>query len=180
MNDKNSFWNQAARAGLVLGGISSLYLIVTYLLGLINSSGFVNILLSVVKALLWVAKFAACIYLMKMFIQKFANGQSEESDGRKHSAFSYGALVSFLSALIYSAVYLAYNTYIAPELFDQIMEMYRTMPMMTSEALETVEQIMPKMPTIMFFSNLIYCTLFGIIVTAFVSKNTESSNPFKN
>ena len=54
------------------------------------------------------------------------------------------------------------------------------MPMMTCETLETLEQIMPKMPTIMFFSNLIYCTLFGIIVTAFVSKNTGSSNPFKN
>ena len=83
-------------------------------------------------------------------------------------------------ALIYSAVYLAYNTYVIPEIFDQLMERYRTMPMMTSETLETLEQIMPKMPTIMFFSNLIYCTLFGIIVTAFVSKNTGSSNPFKN
>ena len=60
------------------------------------------------------------------------------------------------------------------------MESYRNMPIMTSETLETIEQIMPKMPTIMFFSNLIYCTLFGIIVTAFVSKNTASSNPFKN
>lgn len=100
MNDKNSFWNQAAKAGLVLGGVS--------------------------------------------------------------------------------AVYLAYNTYIVPEIFDQLMEAYRNMPIMTSETLETIEQIMPKMPTIMFFSNLIYCTLFGIIVTAFVSKNTASSNPFKN
>lgn len=180
MNDKNSFWNQAAKAGLVLGGVSALYLMVTYLLGLINSSGFVKILLSVVGALLWAAKFAACVYLMKSFIQKFANGQPEESGGRKLSAFSYGALVSFLSALIYSAVYLAYNTYIVPEIFDQLMESYRNMPIMTSETLETIEQIMPKMPTIMFFSNLIYCTLFGIIVTAFVSKNTESSNPFKN
>lgn len=60
MNDKNSFWNQAAKAGLVLGGVSALYLMVTYLLGLINSSGFVKILLSVVGALLWAAKFAAC------------------------------------------------------------------------------------------------------------------------
>ena len=70
MNDKNSFWNQAAKAGLVLGGVSALYLVITYLLGLINSSGFVKILLSVVEALLWAAKFAACVYLMKMFIQK--------------------------------------------------------------------------------------------------------------
>ena len=92
---------------------------------------------------MWAAKFAACVYLMKSFIQKFANGQPEESDGRRHSAFSYGALVSFLSALIYSAVYLAYNTYIVPEIFDQLMESYRNMPIMTSETLETIEQIMP-------------------------------------
>ncbi len=175
MNGNNSFWNQAARSGLVLGGVSSLYLALTHLIGLINLSGLTAILIFILNAILWIAKFAGCIYLMMLFISRYRQSQPEDSSKSRPSAFSYGALVSFLSALIYSAVQLAYTTYIVPDYYETISEVYKMAIDQTA-----LEQIISKMPIIMFFSNLIYCTLFGIIVTAFANKRSASSNPFKN
>ena len=70
MNERNTFWNQAAKAGLVLGGVSVAYLALTYLLSLVNGEGFVLILMSIIKALLWVAKLFGCIYLTPCRLRK--------------------------------------------------------------------------------------------------------------
>ena len=73
---------------------------------------------------------------------------------------------------------MAYTLYLAPDMIDQVMEVYKTMPQFTSEMIEEIENMAPKMPTLMFFTNLIYCTLFGVIVSAFCSGRSKSSNPF--
>ena len=52
--------------------------------------------------------------------------------------------------------------------------------MMDSATLEAVEEMIPSMPTYAFFGNLIYCTLYGTIVSAILSRNIPSSNPFEN
>ena len=82
MNERNTFWNQAAKAGLVLGGVSVAYLALTYLLSLVNGEGFVLILMSIIKALLWVAKLFGCIYLMKLFITRYDSLPLEEGSRR--------------------------------------------------------------------------------------------------
>ena len=177
MNERNTFWNQAAKAGLVLGGVSVAYLALTYLLSLVNGEGFVLILMSIIKALLWVAKLFGCIYLMKLFITRYDSLPLEEG-ARRASPFSFGCLVAFLSALIYSAFYMAYTLYLAPDMIEQVVEVYKTMPQFTSDMIEELENMVPKMPTVLFFTNLVYCTLFGVIVSAFCSGRSKSSNPF--
>lgn len=178
-NVKNLFWNQAAKCGLMLGAVSALYLGITHLTSLIQASGFAAILTGLLNALLWVAKFAGCIYLLRMFIFRYSDtAASAGEESRMPSAFAFGALTAFFSALLYSAVYMAYQMYIVPDLFESVMELYKTMPQMTGEVLDAFERIEPKLPSIMFFSNLIYCTLFGVIVSAIVSKKTNSSDPF--
>lgn len=177
MSERNTFWNRAAKAGLVLGGVSVAYLAITFLMSRVSGEGFVLILMSIVKALLWVAKLFGCIYLMKLFITRYDSRPLGEGE-RRPSAFSFGCLVAFLSALIYSAFYMAYTLYLAPDMIDQVMEVYKTMPQFTSEMIEEIENMAPKMPTLMFFTNLIYCTLFGVIVSAFCSGRSKSSNPF--
>ena len=36
MSERNTFWNRAAKAGLVLGGVSVAYLAITFLMSLVS------------------------------------------------------------------------------------------------------------------------------------------------
>ena len=178
MNDKASIWNSAGKAGLALGGVSVSYLLIVQLLSKIEdpSLGLV-ILINVSTTILWAVKLFFCIYLMKVFMKKFAASDPEIDNSK---TFRFGFLAALFSALIYAAAYMAYLTFIDPELFAQSIEILRENPMMDSATLEAVEEMIPSMPTYAFFANLIYCTLYGTIVSAFLSRNIPSSNPFDN
>jgi len=165
MNDKKSIWNEAAVAGLVLGVIPMLYL---YL------SGIVGTLFSI---LLWIVKFGACIFLMKYFLKKYSrnNPDADHSD-----VFRFGMLAAFLSALLFSGFTMAYLTFINPdmirEVFDSMMENYSSM--LDSNARDQMDALISKTPTILFFSTLVYCWLFGTVLSAIFSKEIPSDNPF--
>jgi hypothetical protein len=70
--------------------------------------------------------------------------------------------------------------YIAPdavsESFDQIFAQMG--PMLDSNSQQALTALEPKMPAIAFFSNLIYCFLFGVILSAILSRNIPKADPF--
>lgn len=176
MSDKNSIWNAAAVSGLVLGGISILYTLCTALLGKVTGDGrFAAVLTSLASTLLWIAKFGGCIWLMRYFMLKFS-ARDPEADNRR--VFRFGMLTALLSALVFSAFYMAYMLFIEPDSFNEAFDMLRNSPMMDSNTLETMEQMLPMMPTYTFFGNLIYCFLFGTVLSAIFSRNIPPRNPF--
>lgn len=165
MDEKKSIWNEAAVAGLVLGAVSSVYMLL---------NGYISPFLSII---FWLAKFAGCIFLMRFFLAKYSANNSEAG----HSdVFRFGSLVALLSALIYAAFSLAYMKYINPEMiseaFDSALGMYENL--LDSNTLNQMEQMMPKMPVYSFFINLFYCWLFGTVLSAIFSRNIPSDNPF--
>ncbi|MCQ2183543.1 MAG: DUF4199 domain-containing protein [Bacteroidales bacterium] len=165
MSDKKTIWNDAALAGLVLGAIPMAYL---YLSGVVGS--FISILL-------WLVKFVGCIFLLRFFMLRFSNSNP---DAGNSDVFKFGMLTAFLSALLYAAFNMAYMMFISPdtikEAFDTIMENYSSM--LDSNAREELEAMIPKIPTISFFGNLVYCWLFGTVLSAIFSREIPSSNPF--
>jgi len=180
MSDKNSIWNEAGKAGLVLGCVSIAYLVISTLMAkLMGDQVGLNFIISVFNVLLWAAKFAGCIYLMYYFLKKFA-----DANGRDRSkVFKYGMAVALLSALLYSAAYLVYVLYIDPEALTnslaQVMESYSSM--IPAEDMEMVEDMSGTLPTVSFFSNLIWCWLFGTVLSAIFSSRIcggSSNNPF--
>ena len=171
---KNSMLEQAGKAGLVLGGVSIAYMLLTMLTGKAAENG-PAVLLGLVNILLWVAKFLGCIYLMRFFILRFAANDPEADNSR---AFRFGTLTALLSALIYSAFNLAYVSFIAPDTFEEALSALTDNPMLDSNTLTAVEDMIPRMPTISFFVNLIWCWLFGTILAAIFSRNISSKNPF--
>ena len=177
MNEKNIIWESAAKAGLVLGGVSIVYLLCTMFSGkLVEHAGTgLSVIISLVKFLLWIAKFAGCILLMRLFMQRFSQADPSADNAR---VFRFGALTALLSALIYSAFYLAYVSFIAPDTFDKALEMVQDNPMLSAYPMDGIEEMIPRMPTISFFANLIYCWLFGTILSAILSRNIPSRNPF--
>ena len=171
---KNLLWESAGKAGLVLGGVSIAYMLCSMLTGKVAENGYA-FLMTVVNLLLWLAKFAGCIYLMRWFMLRFSQADPEADNAR---VFRFGTLTALLSALLYSAAYLAYTSFLAPDVFDQALEMLRDNPMLDANSMSAIEEMIPRMPTFSFFVNLIYCWLFGTVLAAIFSRNIPPQNPF--
>ena len=174
MNEKNTIWESAGRAGAVLGGISILYMLITALTKKLAVDG-PAFLIGMFNLLLWVAKLVGCIYLMRFFILRFAS-QNPETD--RSRALNFGVLTAFLSALLYAGASFAYTSFIAPEMYTEAITILQDNPMMDSNMLAILDEMAPKMPVYTFFGNLIYCFLFGTILAAIFSNRVAPKNPF--
>jgi hypothetical protein len=62
------------------------------------------------------------------------------------------------------------------EQMNQLMQ--QMAPMMDSNTIEQMDQMLEMMPQLTFFSNLIYCFLYGTILSFILSRNIPSRNPF--
>ena len=172
--EKNIIWERAGKAGLVLGGVSIAYMLCTMLTARLaeNGSAF---LFSMLNLLLWLAKFIGCIYLMRLFMLRFSQADPSADNAR---VFRFGTMTALLSALLYSAFYLAYVSFIQPDFFSKSMEMLQDNPFLDSNSMSAIEEMMPKLPTISFFVNLFWCWIFGTVLAAIFSRNISSRNPF--
>lgn len=173
---RKNLWNGAAKAGLALGGVSSVYLFASQFITASGMSGFLSGLFSI---LLWVAKFGGCIWLMKFFMKKFA---AENEDVQNSMTFRFGMLSAFLSALVYAAVSFANVAFISADMFTEQMNalMQQMAPMMDSNTMSQMDKTMQNLPQLTFFSNLIYCSIYGTLLSAILSRNIPDRNPFSD
>lgn len=175
MTDKKTMWDSAARAGLVLGCVSIAYMVVSGLLTKYCTQGVAVLLGNITSFVIWGVKFYACIALMRYFLMRFSieNAEADRTDLKM-----YGRLIALLSALIYSGFTLAYFKFIAPDSFSDAILALQDKPMMTSATLSEMESMIPRMPAISFFSNFIWCYLFGSILTYILVGTIMPDNPF--
>lgn len=178
MIDKKAFWNEAGKTGLYLGAVPIIYLGYGSLTNLIgpDRTG-IALIAKAFSLLLWIGKLLLCIYIMRNAMLKF---YSNHKDADNSNVFSFGCAAAALSALLFSAFYLAYMLFIAPDTFSTVMEMMAENPMMDSNTMDQLESMMPKMPAIAFFANFFYCTLYGVILSAILSRNIPPQNPFQS
>ena len=167
-------WNSAAKAGLFLGLVSTAYLFITQSLGQVEIPGFLN---SIITFVLWSAKFAGCIWIMRYFMKKFA---AENSQVTNSGTFRLGMIMAVLSALVYSAFAFANIAFISPELFESQMEavMQQMAPMMDSNTQSMMDTYLENLPQVTFLSNLMYCFIYGMILSFILSRNIPSKDPF--
>ena len=166
--------NRAGIAGLALGAVSTAYMfIVQYLPHLIQSP----VAVSIISALLWIVKFAGCIYMMAWFMASLSGRYSGAE--RRHT-LRLGLWASVFSALIFAAANLANTLYINPEgisqAFDQALGMYA--PSLDSNSLAAIENVKDSIPAITFFSNFFYCVIYGSILSSILSRNIPKNDPF--
>jgi hypothetical protein len=88
--------------------------------------------------------------------------------------------IALLSAIVYAAVSFANVAFISADMFAQEIDavMQQMAPMMDSNSISLMDTMMEKMPQITFFSNLIYCFIYGTILSAILSRNIPSKDPF--
>ena len=171
---QKNMWNSAAKAGLFLGLVSTAYLFITQSLGQVEIPGFLN---SIITFVLWSAKFAGCIWIMRYFMKKFA---AENSQVTNSGTFRLGMIMAVLSALVYSAFAFANIAFISPELFESHMEavMQQMAPMMDSNTQSMMDTYLENLPQVTFLSNLMYCFIYGMILSFILSRNIPSKDPF--
>jgi len=174
MESNRTLWNEAGKAGLVLGSVSLVYMVIDFLVTKgQGQSGWISAAMTV----LWAAKLWLCLWLLKFFLTRYsANNPEIDNSG----TFRFGMAVAFLSALLYSGGQLAWVTLVQPDMFaDSIALVEESIEsMMTDDMIDTLEEIVPKMPTISFFLSLFWCWIFGTCFSAIFSRNIPSRNPF--
>lgn len=169
-------WDRASKAGLAFGGISIAYMLINSIMPTTESVG-TGMLISLIGVILWAVKFFGCIWLMKFFMKKLVQDHSEASNA---DTFRFGVATALLSALIFSAFYLLYTTVINPDIYVEalasVKEAYAGI--MPSESMEVLDNI--NFATTGFFSQLIYCFLYGTVLSAILSRSIPSRDPFAN
>ncbi len=170
---KRALWNEGSKAGIVLGLIPVVHMFISQAVSGMQSHA---VLAAVISFLLWAVKFGLCLWFMRFFMLKFADKYAVTNA----LTFRYGVVVALCSSLIVAAFALANVLLINPELvstqLDAVTSMYSSM--MDSNTMQAIEEIKDIMPQITFFSNLIYCFIFGVILSLIYSRNIPSRDPF--
>lgn len=171
---RKNMWNMGGKAGLILGLVSTAYLFITQWTGQANLPA---ILGTLINGVLWLGKFIGCIWLMRFFMLRFA-AESPEADN--NGTFKLGMIISLLSAIVYAAFAFANIAFISPDLFQNQMDvvMQQMAPMMDSNTMTEMDKMLEMLPQITFFSNLVYCFLYGLMISFILSRNIPSKDPF--
>jgi hypothetical protein len=165
--------NYASIAGAILGGVSIAYMIVTQQMTKIDSA----LVITLLTLVLWLAKFMGCIYIMRHFMKKLNRDFSEVVNKDTMRLGLYGALFSALIVDAYSFANLEFiNPDFVKEQMNAVYEVYGSL--MDSNTMQVMETFENKLPIYSFFSNLIYCFLYGTVLSAILSKNIPSRDPF--
>ena len=163
-------WRWASVGALALAAISSAYLFITYAL----TSG--STVVTILKSILEVAKIVGCILVMRWFMRRF---KEDWPDAQKSDIRGLGTAMALLSAVLFAgvsmAVFLA-NPDLVSQAIDAAMSAYSSQLDHNSRTL--LESLPGKMPAIAFFSNLIYCFLYGWILSAILAPGVCTDNPF--
>ena len=162
-----------AKAGLYFGAISSAYLGLTELIQLVGSAVLQGFLTTVV----WAGKLALCIWLMVFLMRKLVGKYSGVTNG---VTFRFGVRTALLSALIVATVHALIMIFTPQETMDQTFNALTAQlaGQLDSNSLAMMDSFKENMPTLTFFSELIYCFVFGLILSLIVSKSIPSRNPF--
>ena len=139
---RKTLWEEAGKAGLALGAVSSAYLFMTQFIGNIEMPAVVTML---VNTVLWAAKFGGCIWLMMFFMKKFCKQHPSVGNG---TTYRLGLAISVLSALVYAAASFANTAFISADIINENMNlvMEQMAPMMDSNSMNQMDEIMSKLP----------------------------------
>lgn len=172
--NKKIIWDEASRPGLALGMVSVAYM---YLNNILGTSGISAGIVSLIGVLLWIAKFAGCIFLMKFFMKKFHTDHPETTN---KDVYRMGVVTALLSAFFFASLQFVDMAYLSTEFYAEqyelILQQYSSV--MDSNTLNTLKDFMEVMPKYTFVWTLIYCTAFGSVLSAILSRNIPKKDPF--
>lgn len=166
-------WNNAALAGLVMAVATIAADYITSLPALLGAGGFAaGILVYILKF----AKIIACVYVFRLLMLRFHNNVSVDYTRLQH----YGLKLALFSSILVAGFSLMQILVINPDTMTQmIQEVENTYQnLMDSNTMAAMEKMMSKLPAITFFSSLIYCYLWGWILSTTFARRLFPIDPF--
>lgn len=174
-----SLWNEGGKAALAIGIIPIIHSLTTHFLAGLNGNGaFMAAAIAFLNVFLWALKFFGCIFLVRFFMKKLVL-KYPSADNR--TTLNYGTIISLLSALIVAAYNLAHAlTMSADEIRSMVNKVLGdNMAMLDLNTRNMLDKTIEAFPVYSFFTTLIYCFIFGYILSLFLAKDIPSRNPFE-
>lgn len=173
-------WENAMRAGLVLGGISVAYELLSMLPGL--TGGFVGAVLGGILFLVRLAKIVLIVLLLKRMMVTLA----DQYDGvTRREARRFGMMTTLLSSVIVAAFSLISVTYLTPGLANDFAEAMRksaesmqNLPEMQQQLEDQIAWFSSHFHTLVFAGTFLYCALWGLILSLIQSRRFDEPTPF--
>lgn len=158
-------WDLASKDGIALGMLSVACLALKQLL-----SGWEGGASNLVGALVWAIQFFGAIFLLRAFMKKFTEGNDEATS---LDTYMLGKRICLFSSLILAVATTALVVYYPDNLltrqFNMMMEQYSSM--MDAASRETLAgTTLSDSPGVIFFSQFIYAYVYGLVLSAILSR----------
>lgn len=164
--DSKILSSEAAKAALFFGLISGGYMFVNGILSTAESP----LLVGILSTVLWAGKFVGCILLMRFFMKKLLGSYEGVT---RQNLLGYGTLIALFSAIITAACSYISVQYVFPgqitEAFNTAFE--QTAGMLDSNSMAALEGLESKMGVISLVSNLIWCFVYGWLLSVIMSNS---------
>ena len=171
-----NLWQAAGEAGLVLGLVSSGYLLVENLMA--GHADQATLMMSFLALGLKITKILTCIGLMRFYMMKFA---VENPDADKKSIFKMGRLTALHSSVLFSGILLADILYISPDLYEATFQeaviLMKDTFKLDANTIAALEQAKVS-PSMLFMNNIVCCFLYGTALAAIFSFTIKVKNRF--
>ena len=123
---------------------------------------------TLISVILWVLRFSASIWLLLRFIKEWAANFDEFTYG---NGVSFGFITCTFSSMIVAVTRWASVAFINKETFQQAMQeaMERFEEQGNSQIMDTFASISDNLPVIVLFSTLVYCVIYGLILSSILA-----------
>lgn len=166
-------WNSAAVAGLVMGAATIALDYLPMLPALLGGDSVIGDLLG---GVLKIAKIIVCIYLFRVLMLRFFNAVQTDYAGLQR----YGLKVALFSSILVAGFSILQILVINPEMMTQTIQAVQNtyQNVLDSNTMAAMEKMISKLPVITFFSSLIYCYLWGWILSMTFARRLFPVNAF--
>ena len=174
--ERGTLTNRAAVTGAILGLVSGSYTFISFALSSVQHPGG-GIAIGLLSPVLWIAKFVGCILIMRWAMQKLVASYEGVTNG---DTLALGLASAAFSALITAAAGYVAMEYVFPEAvsaqLDQVYQMYGKF--LDSNSMSMMDKMVESYSMISFFSSLIWCFIYGAVLSKILSNRIPERNPF--
>jgi len=167
-----TIWRAASLGGIVLAAVSTAYMLINNKLTDFGREFWVQAIVFTLD----LVKIVACIWLMRRFMWQF---KKDFPHAQRRDVRRVGTWIGLLSALIFATATMMYYT-LNPEFIDQTLNtaLEVSKGALDKNSLTALNSFKDNFAQYMFFSQLIYCSLFGCILSLILAMKIVPDNPF--
>ena len=169
--ENSNKWSSAAMDGLYLSLVTIIY---SLIVAVMQPQGFL------VTAILWIAKFAGCMYLLWYFMKKWSNGFETITYSE---SYNYGFIICLFSSILCACYSYVQVEWLFPEHTQEAINLTKETMIQQGTLNSSTENMIDRLSSnfgrISMFVSLFYYIIFGAIASAITANFTKKTNPFE-